>query len=100
MNEQETTWKKRAFGVFQACEVELRRTTAIGMKMVQASKASSELHETYEELGRHLVKAIKNKELEWKDPYIRILMTRADDLELLLNDMEGDVQQMKSKPRS
>lgn len=99
MSDQDSSWKKRAFGVIQACESELRRTTAIGMKMVQASRASSELHETYEELGRSLVKAIKSKELEWKDPHIRVLMTRVDDLELLLNEMEGDVQDLKASPR-
>ena len=97
MNDQDSSWKKRAFGVIQACESELRRTTAIGMKMVQASKASSELHETYEELGKVLVNAIKTKELDWKNPQVRILMTKIQDLELLLNEMEGDVQHMKKK---
>lgn len=99
MSEQDSSWKKRAFGVIQACETELRRTTAIGMKMVQASKASGELHETYEELGKALVRAIKNRELEWRDPHIRVLMTRAEDLELLLNEMEGVVQDLKTTRR-
>lgn len=98
MIEQDSSWKKRAFGVIQACETELRRTTAIGVKMVQASKASGELHETYEELGKALVRAIKSGNLEWRDPHIRILMTRADELESLLTGMEDDVQDLK-RPR-
>lgn len=99
MIDQDSSWKKRAFGMFQACESELRRTTAIGMKMVQASKASTELHETYEDLGKVLVNAIKTKELDWKNPQVQILMTRIKDLELLLNEMEDEVQLIKQKDR-
>ena len=67
MIEQDSSWKQRAFGMIHACEAELRRTTAIGMKMVHASRANTELHETYEELGKALIKAIKNQEIEWRD---------------------------------
>ena len=73
----------------------MRRTTAIGMKMIHASKASGDLHETYEELGRLVAKAIKEGELEWKEPRARVLMTHAEDLENLLQDMEGQVQDLK-----
>jgi hypothetical protein len=89
------SWRKKAIGVLQACEHELRRTTAIGMKMIHASKASGDLHETYEELGRLVAKAIKEGELEWKEPRVRVLMTHAEDLENLLHDMEGQVQDLK-----
>ena len=99
MNEQDSTWKKRAFGVLQACGSEFRRTTAIGGRMVQASKASTELHETYEELGKMVAQAMKSQELDWKNPNARVLVTQAAELEHLLNEMEGDVQTLKA-PRS
>lgn len=99
MNEQDSSWKKRAFGVLQACEYEFRRTTAIGVKMVQASRASTELHQTYEELGKLAIRAIREGALEWRDPQVRVLMTQAEELELLLNEMEGDVQDLKGPRR-
>ena len=92
------SWRKKAMGVIQACEHELRRTTAIGMKMIHASKASTDLHDTYEELGRLVAKSIKSGELEWKDPRARVLMTNAEELEALLHEMEGHVQELKRPP--
>ncbi len=95
MNDDGTTWKKRVLGAVHACEAEFRRTTAIGMKMIHASRASAELHDCYEELGRHVARAIKSGELDWKDPQARVLMTQAEELEQALHDMEGDVQELK-----
>ncbi len=92
------SWRKKALGVWQACEHELRRTTAIGMKMIHASKASGDLHETYEELGRLAARAIKAGELDWKDPRARVLITNAEELENLLHEMEDQVQDLKRPP--
>lgn len=82
-------------GVARACEAELRRTTAIGMKMLYASRASAELHECYEELGRLAARALKSGELDWKEPQAKILVTQAEELEQTLQEMEGDVQGLK-----
>jgi hypothetical protein len=89
------SWRKKALGVLQACEVELRRTTAIGMKMIHASKASGDLHSTYEELGRLVAKSIKDGELEWDNLRVQHLIAKADELESHLSDMEGQVQGLK-----
>ncbi len=89
------SWRKKAIGVLQACEVELRRTTAIGMKMIHASKASGDLHATYEELGRLVAKAMKEGDIDWKNPHARVLVKNADELEALLQEMEGQVQDLK-----
>ncbi|MBY0518585.1 MAG: hypothetical protein K2P81_16865 [Bacteriovoracaceae bacterium] len=89
------SWRKKAIGVLQACEHELRRTTAIGMKMIHASKASTDLHSTYEELGRLVAKAMKEGDLDWNSQRARVLIQNADELEVLLQEMEGQVQDLK-----
>jgi hypothetical protein len=89
------SWRKKAIGVLQACEHELRRTTAIGMKMIHASKASTELHDTYEELGRLVAKSIKDGELDWGHARAHVLIGQAQELENLLHEMESQVQDLK-----
>jgi hypothetical protein len=91
------TWRKKALGVLQACESELRRTTAIGMKMIQASKANSDLHDTYEELGRIVAKMIEDGELDCSSMRVRSLITKARELETFLGDMEGQVSELKKE---
>ncbi len=91
------TWRKKALGVLQACENELRRTTAIGMKMIHASKASSELHETYEEIGRNVVKMIDAGEIASPSARIDNLVARVRELEQVLGDMEGQVSELKKE---
>lgn len=89
------TWKNKVQGLITQCQVEIRRTTAIGMKMISASKANTDLHEAYENLGRLTVKAMKSKELEWRDPQVRMLMTNIEELEQVLHDFEDEVQILK-----
>ncbi len=89
------SWRKKALGVLQACEHELKRTTAIGMKMIHASKASTELHDTYEELGRLAAKGLREGTLDWGNPRAHVLRAQADELEQLLHEMEGEVQDLK-----
>lgn len=89
------SWRKKAMGVLQACEHELRRTTAIGMKMIHASKASTDLHDTYEELGRLAARAMKEGELDWNHARARVLVAQAEELEAVLHEMEGEVQDLK-----
>lgn len=94
-NANNESWRKKALGVLQACEHELKRTTAIGMKMIHASKASSELHDTYEELGRLAAKGLRDGSLDWAHPRAQVLRAQAEELEQLLREMEGDVQDLK-----
>jgi hypothetical protein len=89
------TWRKKALGVLQACETELRRTTAIGVKMLHASRASTELHETYEELGKMAIKAMEEGELDWPSLRVKSLVNRARELEAELSDMEVQVRDLK-----
>lgn len=91
------TWRKKALGVLQACEHELRRTTAIGMKMIHASKASSELHDTYEEIGKIVTKMIAEGELKSPSARVDNLISRATELEEVLGDMEGQVSDLKKE---
>lgn len=89
------TWRKKALGVLQACENELRRTTAIGMKMIHASKASGELHDTYEEIGKIVTKMIADGEMNSPSARVDNLIARATELEGVLGDMEGQVSNLK-----
>lgn len=89
------TWRKKALGVLQACENELRKTTAIGVKMIHASRASSELHETYEEIGKLVAKMIEAGEMPSPSTRVDNLLARIRELEQILGDMEGQVSSLK-----
>ncbi len=45
-------WRAKMQDVLQTCQDEIKKTTEMGKKMLQASRANSALHEAYEELGK------------------------------------------------
>jgi hypothetical protein len=98
--DQNSDWKGRFNGIFSSIQGEIRKTTAIGFKMISASKLTGELQECYQLLGKRTLEAIKNGELEWRDPKVKILMTQIAELESILNEYEEDVQTLKSDKRS
>lgn len=86
---------KRVQNILKVCQEELVRTTEIGKKMLSASKANSDLHETYEKLGTLLVEAIRNNEHEWNHPIVHQLIKKIDDCEQSLEDIESDVNNIR-----
>jgi pyruvate formate-lyase activating enzyme-like uncharacterized protein len=92
---QNHAWKERVQGIFQTCSDEIKKTTEIGMKMLSASKTNSQLHESYEELGHLVYKAMKNKEIDWDNARAKELMTLIMSCKKDLKDLEEEVVKIK-----
>ena len=93
--DQNSDWKGRFNGLIMSFQSEIRKTTTIGFKMISASKLTGELQECYQLLGKRTLEAIKNGEIEWRDPKVKILMTQISEIEEALNGYEEDVQLLK-----
>ncbi len=91
----QTDWRLKLSDLVQTCQSELKKTTKIGMKMISASQATTELHESYEEVGRWLVEKIKAGELEIDDVRVEGLISKIDELEAQLKSFEDEVQDIK-----
>jgi hypothetical protein len=90
-------WKNKFQDLMQSCQDELKRTTAIGKKMLSASRSNSQLHEVYEELGRITLEAIKAGELEWDNADVKSVIEKIEQLEVELKEYEEDLQKIKSE---
>ncbi len=88
-------WKEKFNDLVQTCQSELKKTTQIGMKMLSASQANSQLHETYEKLGRWLVTELDNERIKVEDQEITDLVHKVKELEGELEGFEQDVRDIK-----
>ena len=88
-------WSKKFIQVLQHAQDELKKTTEIGKKMISASKTSSELHDAYESLGKHIYKLLKEKNLNPDDPELDSFVEKIDDLHEELGDIESEVNKIK-----
>lgn len=88
-------WKTKFQEIVTVCQEELKRTTEIGKKMLNATKANSQLHETYEQLGQLLMKAIESNELKWDNPKANELLERIKVLEHEMEEIELEVNKIK-----
>jgi hypothetical protein len=95
MKKNRQSWRHKAVGVWQVCETELKKTTAIGLKMISASKANGELNEAFEDLGRHLYQSLKTGRHEWHDSKVKMLCQRIQELDHFMHTMEDQVQLLK-----
>ena len=91
----QSPWKNRVQEMLNVCQEELKKTTEIGKKMISASKANSELHETYELLGQEILKDIRNKKISWENTEAQRLIKIIEQKEDLLESMETQVQDIK-----
>lgn len=94
-NKNINDWKEKFHNLLNICQSELKKTTKIGINMVQASKINSELHQTYEELGQLLVKAHEEKTLIIDDPKMINLISRVHEIHESLNEFEKKVRDIK-----
>lgn len=90
------TWKNRFQDLVSSAQEEIKKTTAIGKKMLSASQSNSTLHDTYEELGMLAEKAIRNKDLVWDDPKVSELISEIKKLKEDLSKYESDVRDIKT----
>jgi hypothetical protein len=91
----QSPWKNRVQEMLSLCQEELKKTTEIGKKMINASKTSSELHETYESLGHLILQEIKDKNITWDNPEAERLISIIESKEEELEKMEGEVRNIK-----
>ena len=94
-NSRDNKHKMQEF--INACQNELKKTTRLGIKMLSASRANTELHESYEILGRITARAIRAGELEWRDGRVKILLNDIKELEEILERCEEEVVEIKNK---
>ena len=99
MQDQNQNLINRVNGFIHLCQSEIKRTTAIGMKMFSATKVTSDLNECYRLLGKHTLDSVKRGELEWRDPKLKILMTQILELEDMLERHENEVLGLKDRDK-
>lgn len=74
---------------------EFKRTAEILKRLISASKTNTDLNETYEELGRLLVKGIESKEITCTNERVARLIEKVKGFENDLASMEDEVNQIK-----
>ena len=93
----QSPWKNRVQEMLHLCQEELKKTTEIGKKMINASKTNSELHEAYELLGHEIRKDLESGNVEWDNPEALKLISLIEQKESELEKMEGQVREIKEK---
>lgn len=95
MKVEDNKWKAKFQTILNQAHSELKKTTAIGMKMLSASQSNTQLKESYEKLGVLVLDAIKNGDLDWDNPEVKSLASKIDQLEHDLKQLEEEVQNIK-----
>lgn len=90
-------WKEKFSEFVNTCQDELRKTTEIGKKMISASKINTELHETFEALGRYALEQIRLEKLNWKDDEVKGLIKKIETCERSLEEFERHVKDIKAE---
>lgn len=90
-------WTNKFQELLQACQVELKKTTQIGMKMLSASQSNTLLHESYEALGKLVVKSIRSGDLKWENEKVKDIIEKIESIKSELSNLEDDVQSLKSE---
>ena len=91
-------WRSKFNEIVQVCTDELKKTTEIGKKMLNASKTNTCLHEAYEELGVLVAKAMEKNQLDWDNPRAKELLATIKNCKSNLNDIENEVNKIKFAP--
>lgn len=95
MHNQE--WKTKLQKLMRDCQDEISKATVIGKKMISASQTNTNLHESYEELGRLAAKHLRSGILEWENPRVNELLAEIEKCEADLHVIEKEVQKIKIK---
>lgn len=74
---------------------ELMKTSAIGKKMLAASRTNAHLKETYEELGKLLERGVDNGEVDWDSPKMRALLHTIKACKRDLEEIESKMNKIK-----
>jgi hypothetical protein len=90
-------WGNKFQDMLQSCQVELKKTTQIGMKMLSASQSNSLLKEQYEKLGMLTMQSMTNGELDWSNETAKELVERIEKLKVELSALEDQVSSLKKE---
>ena len=74
---------------------EIMKTSALGKKLLTASRTNAHLKDTYEELGRLLEKGVENGEVDWDSPKMRALLHTIKACKKDLEDIEKKLNKIK-----
>jgi hypothetical protein len=88
-------WKGKFSELVNTCQSELKKTTKIGMKMISASQSNTQLHDTYETMGRWLLEQVEAGKISVEDEEIASMISKVKELEVQLKDYEREVQDIK-----
>lgn len=88
-------WMDRLQNVLNSAQDELRRTTIIGKKMINAGKTNSAMRETLEEIGQLAVDEMRKGTLTWEHHRVKELLKIVEKCEDELETIEGQVLNLK-----
>lgn len=74
---------------------EIKKTTAIGKKMLTASRINTHMKDTYEELGKLLEKGVDNGDVDWDSPKMRALLHNIKACKKDLEEIERKMNSIK-----
>lgn len=74
---------------------EIVKTTAIGKKMLSASRTNNDMRVSYEDLGRLLERAVENGEVDWDSPKMRALIHNIKSCKKDLKEIEQKINVIK-----
>lgn len=94
----EIAWKQKVQDLVSVCQEELKRTTEIGKKMLSASRTNTNLHESYEQLGVLVYKAMREGSLKWDNTQVKELINNIENCEQDLQDIEEEVNKIRFSP--
>ncbi len=80
---------------FLSFHKEIMKTSAIGKKMLTASRTNAHLKDTYEELGKLLERGVENGEVDWDSPKMRALIHTIKACKRDLHDLEKKMNKIK-----
>jgi hypothetical protein len=91
--------KSRFQELLGLCQDEIKKTTAIGIKMLNATASTTKLQESYQELGQLTYKAIKDGRLEWSDATLKVLIEQIEECQKRLDFFEDELQKIKKSQK-
>ena len=97
MEDQQSKWKERFQSIVNSCQTEIKRTTSIGKKMLNASRTNTDIHHSYEEIGQLVVQQIKSGSLVWENEQLKLLMKKIEDSEKNLEKIEEELKIIKEQ---
>ena len=95
--QKDVDWKAKLQDMIKGAQIELKRATKLGKKLVTASHTNSELHQTFEELGKLTRDSIKLGHLDWEHVQAKKLLKKIDQLEKEMELLEDEVQKIKGR---